>query len=249
MRNTTPVRALSRRATQERTLAFAIGATGIFLIAFGVFLFAVPLAGPNNPGFTLHSLLRTGLIGVGIVAVIIAAALMVRAFTYRSDNNLAQQVARVLGGALDDRFTYVRSVNRRGVGYIDAVLVGPPGALVLRILDQTGVFYNEGANWLEADPGRGPGAWKPASIKPTAECFADMRKLDQYLTGNGLPNTPIFGGIVFTRDVPQVQLSFRDPALPSAPLSQLVPALSTYYLTQDRIDAARAQQIVKLLFQ
>lgn len=249
MRNTTPKRALSRRATQERTLAFALGATGIFLIALGVFLFVVPLAGPSNPGFTLYSLLRTGLIGVGVVAVFIAIALMVRAFTYRSDNNLAQQVARVLGGALDDRFTYVRSVNRRGIGYVDAVLVGPPGALVLRILDQTGIFYNEGPNWLEADPGRGPQAWKPASIKPTAECFADMRSLDKYLTSKGLAKTPIFGAIVFTRDIPQVQLSSRDPALPSATLSALIPTLRTYYLTQDRLDAARAQQIVKLLFE
>jgi hypothetical protein len=155
----------------------------------------------------------------------------------------------VLGGTLDDRFTYVRSVNRRGIGYIDAVLVGPPGALVLRILDQSGIFFNEGVNWLEADPGRGPQAWKPASIKPTAECYTDMRKLDQYLTKRGLAKTPIFGAIVFTRDVPQVQLSFREPALPSAPLSSLVPMLQSFYLTQDRMDSARAQQIVKLLFE
>lgn len=249
MRNTTPKRALSRRATQERTLAFAVGATGIFLIALGVFLFAVPLDTPNNPGFALYQLLRTGLIGVGAVAVFAAAALMIRAFTYRSDNTLAQQVARMLGGALDDRFTYIRSVNRRGIGYIDAVLVGPPGVLVLRILDQTGVFYNEGENWLEADPGRGPQAWKPASIKPTAECFADMRKLDQYLAGKGLARMPVFGAIVFTRDVPQVQLSSRDPALPSAPISALMPMLGSYYLTQNRLDDARAQQIVKLLFE
>jgi hypothetical protein len=249
MRNTTPKRAISRRATQERTIAFAVGATGIFLIALGIFLFALPLAGPNNPGFALYQLLRTGVIGIGIVAVFIAIALMVRAFTYRADNTLAQQVARVLGGTLDDRFTYVRSVNRRGIGYIDAVLVGPPGALVLRILDQSGIFFNEGVNWLEADPGRGPQAWKPASIKPTAECYTDMRKLDQYLTKRGLAKTPIFGAIVFTRDVPQVQLSFREPALPSAPLSSLVPMLQSFYLTQDRMDSARAQQIVKLLFE
>jgi hypothetical protein len=249
MRNTTPKRAISRRATQERTIAFAVGATGIFLIALGIFLFALPLAGPNNPGFALYHLLRTGVIGIGIVAVFIAIALMVRAFTYRADNTLAQQVARVLGGTLDDRFTYVRSVNRRGIGYIDAVLVGPPGALVLRILDQSGIFFNEGVNWLEADPGRGPQAWKPASIKPTAECYTDMRKLDQYLTKRGLAKTPIFGAIVFTRDVPQVQLSFREPALPSAPLSSLVPMLQSFYLTQDRMDSARAQQIVKLLFE
>jgi hypothetical protein len=76
-----------------------------------------------------------------------------------------------------------------------------------------------------------------------------MRKLDQYLTQRGLAKTPIFGAIVFTRDVPQVQLSFREPALPSAPLSSLVPMLRNFYLTQDRMDAARAQQIVKLLFE
>lgn len=248
MRNMTPARALSRRANNERILAFVLGAVGVFLIVLGFFFIVVPLASPNNSGFSLYVLIRTGMIGVGIVLLIGAIALGVRAFTYRSDNDLAQMTARVLGPALDDRFTYVRSVNRRGIGYVDAVLVGPPGLLVFRIVDNAGVFFNEGPNWLEADPGRGPQAWKPASIKPTADCFADMKRLDQYLAGKGLARMPIFGVIVFTRDVPQVRLSSREPALPSATFSVLLPTLQSYYLNQDRLDPARSEQIVRLLF-
>ena len=248
MRNMTPSRALSRRANNERTIAFLTGAVGIFLIVLGIFFIVVPLTGPNNPGYSLYLLIRTGLIGIGVLLLIGALALGVRAFTYRSDNDLAQMTARVLGPALDDRFTYIRSVNRRGIGYVDAVLVGPPGLLVFRILDEAGVFFNEGANWLEADPGRGPQAWKTTSIKPTADCFADMKRLDEYLTGKGLTRVPIFGVIVFTRDVPQVRLSSREPALPSATFSVLLATLRTYYLTQDRLEPARAEQIVRLLF-
>ena len=248
MRNMTPARALSRRANQERTLAFVLGATGIFMVVLGVFFIVVPFAGPRDPGFGLYFLFRTALIGIGIVLVVAAVALGVRAFTYRSDNDLAQWTARVLAPALDDRFTFVRSVNRRGIGYVDAVLIGPPGVLVMRILSNAGVFYNEGPNWLEADPGRGPQAWKPAGIKPTAECFADMKRLNEFLAGKGLPGTPIFGVILFTRDAPQVRLSLREPALPAATASGLLATLRTYYLTQDRLDAARAEQIVRLLF-
>jgi hypothetical protein len=248
MRNMTPARALSRRANQERTLAFLLGAAGIFFLVLGLFLLVVPLSGTGDPGFALYVLLRTALVGIGIVALVGAIALGIRAFTYRSDNDLAQWTARVLAPALDDRFTFVRSINRRGIGYVDAVLVGPPGVLVMRILSNAGVFFNEGPNWLEADPGRGPQAWKPAAIKPTAECFADMKRLNQFLVNNALPGTPIFGVILFTRDAPQVKLSAREPALPSATASTLLPALRTYYLTQDRLDPARAEQIVRLLF-
>jgi hypothetical protein len=243
----TPARALSRRANTERTIAFLTGAVGIFLMVLGFFFIVVPLSGPTNPGFNLYVLMRTSLIGIGLVMLIGGVALGVRAFTYRSDNDLAQMTARVLGPALDDRFTYIRSVNRRGIGYVDAVLVGPPGVLVLRITDAAGVFFNEGVNWLEVDPGRGPQAWKPAGIKPTADCFADMKRLDAYLAGKGL-KAPVFGVVVFTRDAPQVRLSFRDPALPSATFSGLLGTLRTYYLTQDRLDPARAEQIVRLLF-
>ena len=248
MRNMTPSRALSRRANNERTLAFLGAAVGIFLIVLGVFFMVVPLSGPNDPGYSLYLLIRSGLIGLGVLLVVGAVALGIRAFTYRGDNDLAQMTARVLGPALDDRFTYIRSVNRRGIGYVDAVLVGPPGVLVFRILDDAGVFFNEGQNWLEADPGRGPQAWKPASIKPTAECFADMKRLDAFLTGKGLARLPVFGVIVFTRDVPQVRLSTREPALPSASFSGLMATLYSTYLTQDRLDPARAEQIVRLLF-
>ena len=248
MRNMTPARALSRRANNERILAFVLGAVGLFAIVLGFFFIVVPLTGPNSPGFGLYVLIRTSLIGIGIVLLIGAIALGVRAFTYRTDNDLAQMTARVLGPVLDDRFTYIRSVNRRGIGYVDAVLVGPPGVLVFRIVDVAGVFFNEGPNWLEADPGRGPQAWKPASIKPTADCFADMKRLDQYLAGKGLARMPVFGVIVFTRAAPQVRLSFREPALPAATFSALLPTLQSYYLNQDRLDPARADQIVRLLF-
>jgi hypothetical protein len=248
MRNMTPARALSRRANTERTIAFVVGASGIFLMVLGFFFVVVPLSSPSDPGYALYLLIRSGLIGVGVLMVIGAIALGVRAFTYRSDNDLAQMTARVLAPALDDRFTYIRSVNRRGIGYVDAVLVGPPGVLVLRILDNAGIFFNEGPNWLEADPGRGPQAWKPAGIQPTAECFADMKRLDQYLTGRGLARTPVFGVIVFTRPEPQVRLSSREPALPASTFPNLLATLGATYLAQDRQEPARVEQIVRLLF-
>src|SRR5262249_51183545 len=104
-------------------------------------------------GFFLGLLFSSGLVtviitGLGVIVVIVGFGFLIRGQTYRIENNLALMVAEVLARELDASYTFIRNVNRRPLGYIDAVLVGPPGALVFRITDQNGIFLNEGADWL-----------------------------------------------------------------------------------------------------
>jgi hypothetical protein len=112
------------------------------------------------------------------------------------ENQGALAVAEVLGRELDGSFTLLRNVSRRGLGYIDAVLVGPPGVLVFRILETPGIFRNEGADWLERKGGQ---TFVLSRLNATRECVTDVYALRKYLAKSGLAQVPVFGIVVFTQ--------------------------------------------------
>lgn len=245
MRNVAPSRSLVRRANQWKSLAFLVGAVGAFLTAVGVLLSVVPLVGVNDPSFSLYNFLRGLATFAGIALVIASAGILIRAFTWRTDNDLAQMTAQVLGRELDDRYTFVRNVSKREIGYIDAVLVGPPGALVFRIVDVEGDWANEDANWLVRKPS---GEFLPAPFNPTKEDQIDIEKLDAYLKKKNIHDVPIYGVIVFTKDQSRVRLSAREPVLPITHLDQLTTNLRNNYLAQERINMNVASQVIQQVY-
>lgn len=244
MNHIAPRRIVSRRASQMLTLAFLLAAAGLFILALGVFLFAVPLDKPAHPSFALYSLVRGALLGLGVLGLAAAAVLAVRALTYRRDNDLALLTGRALEPLLDNRFTFIRSLNRRDTGYIDALLVGPPGLMVFRIVDLTGVYANDGLNWMRRDPG---GQWRPARFSPTRQDLADIRKLQLVLRRRGFADVPIFGMIVFTADPSRVALQSKSPALPITHLTALHHSLQQGYLGAPPVDGDMLSAIVRLL--
>lgn len=245
MRNIAPSRSLTRRANQFRALAFLLGAVGIFVIAISILLNTIPFSTPSNPGYSTYLLTRSFLLALGLLIVVVAVALAVRAFTWRTDNDLAMITGRTLSTTLDDRYTLIRNVSKREIGYVDAVLVGPPGALVFRILDAQGVFANDGANWMQRDT---RGEFKVARIRPTVECIADIRKVREYLGKRNMGEIPVYGVVVFTREAPYVQLMAQNPVVPITHLSMLLTNLQDSYLAAERIDATRVAATVKALF-
>jgi hypothetical protein len=245
MRNVAPSRALVRRANDLKSLAFVVATLGVFIIAVGVLLTAIPFAAPTSPNYGTYQTVLTLVWILGIVFLLVALGMVIRAFTWRTDNDLAMITGRVLEPQLDDRFTLIRNVSKRQIGYVDAVLVGPPGVLVFRILDNNGVFANDGVNWMERDA---RGEFRVARIRPTAECIADIRKIREYLAAHNLPDVPVFGVVVFVKDPSYVQLMAQNPTVPITHLSQIVPNLATNYLAMDRIDARVSDVIVRLLF-
>ncbi|MEP7290764.1 MAG: hypothetical protein ABI835_03225 [Chloroflexota bacterium] len=244
MRNVAPSRSLVRRANQVKTLALLLGAVGVFLTAVGIFLGAIPLDYPTSPTYGLYLFAFNLALFVGVVLLIVAILLAIRAFTWKTDNDLAMITGRFLAQALDDRFTLIRNVSKRQIGYVDAVLVGPPGTLIFRILDSEGSFANEGVNWLRVNP---TGETVPAGINPTVEAIADIRKVREYLEKYQLMNTPVYGVVVFIKDPQRVRLTARDPVVPPAHLQTLIAALQPNYLAKDRIDPAAVAQITRLL--
>ncbi|MFO7321785.1 MAG: nuclease-related domain-containing protein [Chloroflexota bacterium] len=245
MHNVAPSRALARRTRQLLTVAFVAAAIGTFIAVAGLALFVVQLVAPNSPSYSLFVLVRLIILIIGIIVFFVALVLVWRALTLRKDNDLAMVTGRFLAQYLDDRYHFIRNVSKRGIGYIDAVLVGPPGVLVFRILDNRGIFANEGANWLRQDPREG---WTLAGIEPTRECVQDIKKLREYLAQNRLGHVPVYGVIVFIHQEPQVQLSVRQPTVPVTTLRSLLTNLGDNYLARERIDDGQVAAVVQHLY-
>src|SRR5690606_19330534 len=171
MQNVAPTGALARRSRQWLQVAFVVVTGGVFMAVIGLALFAIPLAVEGNRVFGLYNFIRTILLIGGVITGLVGLGLAARAYLTRVDNDLAAITGQHLARYLGSEFTFVRNVNKRGLGYIDAVLVGPPGALVFRIVDNTGVYANERGNWLTQNRN---GEWVPAKINPTADDVVDI---------------------------------------------------------------------------
>jgi len=245
MRNVAPSRALSRRSNQLLTIAFFVGAAGIFVVTVGIALFVVQFAAPANPGYGTYLFIRGMVLAIGFVIILVAFGLAIRALTWKKDNDLAIVTGRYLEQYLNDRYTFIRNVSKREIGYVDAVLVGPPGVLVFRILKDRGIFANEGPNWLKQNQ---KGEWLPAGINPSREAIADIRKMREFLAKKNLGEIPVYGVVVFINEPPYTQLMAKEPTVPISHLQSLNNNLQNNYLAKDRIDLNAVNAIVRLLY-
>lgn len=246
MHNVAPSRTLARRSRQLLALALVIGALGAFIVALGVLMIMIPLVSEGGSSFGIYDLLRNGLVAFGALMFLVALGIGIRAATWKTDNDLAQTVGKYLSQQLDSRYTLIRNISRRDLGYVDAVLVGPPGALVFRLIPNKGVFANEGANWMYQNR---KGEWAPWHTSPTREVVADIQKLREYLGRVNLGDVPVYGVIVFMHEQPAVQLMAKEPVVPLTHLSTLIPNAQSNYFAKDRIDAAKVTGTIRTLYQ
>jgi hypothetical protein len=246
MHNVAPSRALSRRQRQLVIIAFVAAALGAFIAVAGVALFFIEVVGTTSPNYGLYGCVRGGMVIGGIIAFLVGAGLGVRAATLKTDNDLAMVTGRYISRFFDARFHFIRNVNKPRIGYIDAVLIGPPGVLVFRIMGNTGIFANEGANWLRQDT---RGQWVPAGVEPTREAVEDVRKLREFVQAQNLGDVPVYGVVLFTKEEPAARIATQEPTVPVAHLSNLIQTLTPNYLAKERIDAQRVERLARLLYE
>jgi hypothetical protein len=229
-------------------LAFVIIAAGVFITVVGLGLYAVPLAVPGNSVYPFYNVLRGVLFWGGVFVALGGLAFGARAYFTRIDNDLARITGDYLGQyrELDERYWFIRNIDKRGLGYIDAVMVGPPGALVFRIVDDSGNFANEKSNWLKQNRN---GEMMPAPINFTEEDVVDIKALRNYLTVNGLGDVPVYGVVVFTRDEAQAQILVKEPVVPVAHLTRLFEMLQSNYLAKERVNQSLVESVANLLYQ
>jgi hypothetical protein len=242
MQNVVPSGALVRRSRQLLLVAFIVVSVGIFLAVVGLAMIVFPLAPLANQ--TVPAIARLVFV-LGVIAGLVGLGLAVRAVTWRTENDLAKITGNYLSQHLDQRFTFIRNVSRLGLGYIDAVLVGPPGALVFRIVGDTGTFFNEAGNWLRSDK---QGNWVPLRYNPTKQAVDDIQHLREYLAKKGIPDVPVFGVVVLTQDPPATQLSVENPVVPAAQLQGVMDILQNNYFAKDRVDVPTSAAIIKTLY-
>lgn len=245
MHNLIPSRSLERRSRNLLIGGILLVLLGAFLAALGGFLFAIEFVVPSNPSFSLYDTLRRILIGLGFLLVLVGLILVARALTWRTDNELALKTGTALAEFLDEKYAYIRNVSRLSIGYIDAILVGPPGVLVFRITRRQGVYFNEGENWMrQIDDGQ----WRTMRWSPTHEALVDMEKLREYLVNRGLNDVPVYGVVVFLQDEPLARITRQKPVLPVAHPSELSYTLADTYFAENRIDTDTVRRIVQSLY-
>lgn len=248
MENVAPIGAITRRTRQLLQLAFVVVAGGVFVTFLGLAFYIVPLAVPANSIYPFYNLLRGMMLFGGAIVAVIGLALAVRLYFVRPDNPLAQITGNYLSQYLDERYWFVRNINKRGLGYIDAVLVGPPGALVFRIMDDEGDFRNDKGDWLKRNR---QGDWMPAKDNPTHEAIVDIKALREYLARFNLSHVPVYGVVVFTKDPMLARIEVKDPVVLVSPLVTLYDNLhqtNQYMARDDRVDLDSVLQVVDLIF-
>lgn len=215
---------------------------GVFLILVGIAMAAIPWVAPESSAYGFFTFMRSFVFVAGILLALGALVVALRAVTLRTENTDAVITARDMARYLDDRFTFFTNVNRAGLGYIDGVLIGPPGALVLRILDSKGRFFNEGDGWL-----KGGRNGSPLRSNPTLQVIDDIKSLREYLAKHEQERVPVFGVIAFIHAPPVLHLETQNPRVPASILPSLMNDLQGNYLAKDRIDTQQVDAVNKLL--
>lgn len=241
-----PSRALSRRSRRLLYAAVLLTFVAIIALVTGAVLRFIPLVVPSNPTYATYVLVHNALLIVGGGLLVVVGAMVIRALTWRQENTLALSIGEYLATFLDKRYVFIRNISRRAVGYVDAVLVGPPGVLVFRVCSQQGVYYNEGSKWMQQ---RDQGAWHTLTWAPTDEVIADIQKVREYLEAQGVPSPQVFGVVVFLDEPPRTVVTVSNPTVPVAQVSDLQERLAAnYFALLDRHDATSVTRMAELLY-
>lgn len=248
MRNIVPARSLARRSRNLLLGAIFLVVLGGVSMVVGFFLDTVPLEVANTPNATLYEILITVLWWLGVLLIIVGIALMIRAATWKRDNPIAAQIGDVLARELnlDDRYAYIRNLSRMAIGYVDAVLIGPPGVLVMRVTNRGGTYFNEGSKWLRQ---KDKGEWQALNWSPTEEVAEDVRKIREFLQARGLAQIPVFAVVVFTEDQPATRVTTESPVVPVLQPQEMTYGLDySYFAERNRLDQPTVNKVIKTLF-
>lgn len=235
MDNINPTQNRNRRAL------FYLGVVGFPVLILGVASLVIVILLTQFPAFGDQTFLAIVCLSmVALVGVIGGGIGVYRGLTLDRENELALQVGDYLRQFMDKRYVFMRNISRRGLGYIDALLVGPAGVLVLRIVSHNGTWRNERAEWRVKRPN---GKMVAAPSNPSRECARDVYALRKYLAKHQLSDVPVYGMVVFHS--PNVILQGESPVVPITETRLLHQIMQRDFLqNESRISPQQAQATI-----
>lgn len=233
MHSISPARALARQARQLVIAGAVVAMIGLVLAALGLLLIVIPVA---RAGW--YSTIQLLLIVGGGVMILVGIGLAIRGLTIPPDNQSARIMADILARGLDYRYTFIRHIHRRDFGYIDAILVGPNGALVFFFFEKKGNFVCEAGQWLRQE-GRALAVVTP---NPSHEVVQDVTALRAYLAARGLAQVPVYAVVVVSNR--ETVVSAEQPVVPVAHMHNVLAVLRDNYLAAERIPVELARATV-----
>jgi hypothetical protein len=236
MRNISPVHVMAQQSRRMIVSGMFVLLLGLVLVAADVFLIVVPIFGGN-----WYETLKVGLLVVGGLVLLFGLIRVLLGFRVPRDNPYALRMADYLVRFLDYRYTFVRNISRRGLGYVDAILIGPNGALVFYFLTKRGAFYSERNTWLEQTGGQ----MRPMNGNPTQEAVKDVNALRLFLQEHDLAQVPVYAVIVPAYD--DTAVTIKEPVVPVGHMARVQEVLRDNYLNRERISPALVEETVNTI--
>lgn len=224
MRNISPSHAMVNQAQRILVTALLLGLVGLVILALSLLLHVVPISLAD-----WYEWLKTGSLVLGLLVLVIAGVQLLRGIRFPRENPHALAMAGYLERFLDYRYTFIRNLGRRGLGYVDAVLLGPNGALVFYFFRKQGAYVSERHIWLERD-GQ---SLIPMRENPTQEAVKDVNALRAFLKARGLESIPVYAVVVVVD--PRTAVSVQQPVVPVAHMHNVQTALYDNYLAAERV--------------
>ncbi|HEX5503028.1 MAG TPA: nuclease-related domain-containing protein [Thermomicrobiales bacterium] len=207
------LRAERRRARRRAALLVVYGA-----LALGALL--LPEVAKHLPPLAA-ALAAAVTLAATFVCFALAGRARRRARRFAAGERGEDALAAALARDLPDDYTLYR--NLRLPGYrtdLDAVLLGPPGVVVLENKAYRGEFVLYHDRWYRADS---DGDLRPWRSSPTRQAADNAARLAAWLAQQRLDAVPVYPLVVLSSGV--VREERRRPAAPVVPLAGAAPAI------------------------
>ncbi len=238
MRNISPTQAMARRSRRLLISGMIVLLIGLVFLSLGMLAIVIPLY--RAPWYDM---LKMGLLLAGGLVSLVGSGLIVRGMRTPRDNPQALRMAQFLEPILDYRYTFIRNISRRGLGYVDALLVGPNCVLVFYFFTRHGEYFSERNVWFD----RGNNKLRPSDVNPTQEAAKDVMALRDFLTTCDLASVPVYAVVVLAHN--DTIVVAKQPVIPVTHMPGVQEALRDNYLSQERISQRQVHKTVEAILE